>query len=63
MKKVVLAVISFWFSISFIIFACNTPKKAQSVKEDLIEKPAPITEPQTDTLKNYLDRERQRKKP
>jgi hypothetical protein len=33
------------------------------VKEDLIENPAPITEPQTDTLKNYLDRERQRKKP
>ncbi len=63
MKKVALAVINFWFSISFIILACcNAPKKAQRVQEDLIENPAPITEPQTDSLKNYLDRERQRKK-
>lgn len=63
MKKVALAAISLWCSISILLFACNAPKEAKTDKEEKLENPNPIQEPRTDTLKNYLDRERQRRKP
>ncbi len=42
--------------------SCQSNKPAQPAKETQIENPAPLTEPKTDTLKSYLDRERQRRK-
>ena len=63
MKKVALAVISLWFSINLLMTACSSPKKANTEKDVVVENPSPITEPQTDTLKNYLDKERQRRRP
>lgn len=62
MKRAVLAVISLWCSISLLLSACSTGKETKAVKEANIENPAPLTEIQTDSLKNYLDKERQRRK-
>jgi len=63
MKRVRLAVISLWCSTSILLLACNTPKETKTDKEVILENPSPVTEPQTDSLKNYLDKERQRRKP
>ncbi len=63
MKKVALAVISLWCSINMLMTACSSPKEAKTEKNDVIQNPSPIAEPQTDSLKNYLDKERQRRRP
>jgi hypothetical protein len=52
-----------WCSTSILLLACNTPKETKTDKEVILENPSPVTEPQTDSLKNYLDKERQRRKP
>ena len=62
MKRVILVVISLWCSISLLLSACSASKDATTEKEATIQNPAPLTELQTDSLKNYLDRERLRRK-
>lgn len=55
-------VIGCLFSIS-ILFACKSKKLNQTPKQELgVENPKPISEVQTDSLKNYLDLERERRR-
>ncbi len=61
MEKLFL-VIGCLFSIS-LLFACQSRKLNQSTKLDSIQiNPAPLTEQKTDSLKNYLDLEREKRK-
>lgn len=57
--------ISFWFSISLFILlsACHSSKNKPCGDEPttIKEQPKPLTDYQTDSLKNYLDAERARR--
>lgn len=55
--------ISLWLIISLLAFACKEPKATKSSSPEVIEQPKPISDPQTDSLKNYLDQEREKRKP
>jgi hypothetical protein len=55
--------ISLWLVISVLALACKEPKAAKISSPEVIEHPKPISDPQIDSLKNYLDQERARRKP
>lgn len=56
--------LSLLFSISLLsLFSCHVcKKKAEPKAAETIEQPRPLSEHQTDSLKNYLDEERARRK-
>ena len=55
--------ISLWLVISMLALACKEPKSTKVNLPEVIEQPKPISDPQIDSLKNYLDQERARRKP
>jgi|694.fasta_scaffold00439_46 hypothetical protein len=56
--------ISLWLVISMLLaLACKEPKATKVNSPEVIEQPKPISDPQIDSLKNYLDQERARRKP
>ncbi len=60
--KVFFKLLSCWFSINLLLFAaCGTAHDRPKEKLQ-IEQVKPLSEPQTDSLKNYLDEERARRK-
>jgi hypothetical protein len=46
-----------------LALACKEPKATKVNSPEVIEQPKPISDPQIDSLKNYLDQERARRKP
>jgi hypothetical protein len=55
--------ISLWLVISILASACKEPKVTKVSSPEVIEQPKPISDPQIDSLKNYLDQERAKRKP
>lgn len=55
--------LSAWLGISLLVlFSCRSPRKAATESVPVIEHPKPLMDKQTDSLKNYLDAERERRK-
>lgn len=62
--KVFCTRLSVWLGISFFLFlSCKSSSKKDQKAESIQEAPKPIMDAKTDSLKNYLDAERQRRKP
>jgi hypothetical protein len=57
--------LSLWCSINLLLlFSCGASKNKKEVIQEntVIEQPKPLTESETDSLKNYLDAERARRR-
>ena len=57
--------LSLWCSISLLLLlSCGASKNKKEVNQEstVIEQPKPLSESETDSLKNYLDAERARRK-
>ncbi len=60
--KVFFKLLSCWFSINLLLFtACGTSHERPKEKAQVMHV-KPLSEPATDSLKNYLDEERARRK-
>lgn len=56
--------LSAWLGISFFLFlSCKSSRTKDQNTEQIQEAPKPVMDAKTDSLKNYLDAERQRRKP
>lgn len=55
--------LSAWLGISLLmLFSCRLPQKAAKEGAPVIAYPKPVMDKQSDSLKNYLDVERERRR-